>query len=348
MRVAVITDTHYGARKGSKLFHDYFEKFYDDVFFPTLDREKITTVIHMGDAFDSRKGIEFKALEWAKRVVFEPLKERNITMHLMVGNHDAYYKNTNHINSVDLLLNEYDNVITYSEPAEVVIDNQPILFIPWINEENKESTFKCIENSTCKCAMGHLELNGFRAHKGLVMDHGMESKLYQKFQRVFSGHYHTRSDDGKIFYIGNPYEMFWNDVNDDRGFVILDTDDFSFDYVNNPYKLFHNIYYEDTPHQTFDATRYSNKIVKVIVKSKDNISSFEKFIDKLYDAKVSDLKIVENYDFNNGYLTRDVDLETEDTFSILNRYIEEVEFSLDKSIVQSLIKEVYEEACEIT
>ena len=348
MRVAVITDTHYGARKGSKLFQDYFEKFYNDVFFPTLDREKITTVIHMGDAFDSRKGIEFKALEWAKRVVFEPLKERNIIMHLMVGNHDAYYKNTNHINSVDLLLNEYDNVITYSEPAEVVIDNQPILFIPWINEENKESTFKCIENSTCKCAMGHLELNGFRPHKGIVMDHGMESKLYQKFQRVFSGHYHTRSDDGKIFYIGNPYEMFWNDVNDDRGFVILDTDDFSFDYVNNPYKLFHNIYYEDTPHQTFDATRYSNKIVKVIVKSKDNISSFEKFIDKLYDAKVSDLKIVENYDFNNGYLTRDVDLETEDTFSILNRYIEEVEFSLDKSIVQSLIKEVYEEACEIT
>ena len=78
------------------------------------------------------------------------------------------------------------------------------------------------------------------------------------------------------------------------------------------------------------------------------IICFEKFIDKLYDAKVSDLKIVENYDFNNGYLTRDVDLETEDTFSILNRYIEEVEFSLDKSIVQSLIKEVYEEACEIT
>lgn len=348
MRVAVITDTHYGARKGSKLFHDYFEKFYNDVFFPTLDREKITTVIHMGDAFDSRKGIEFKALEWAKRVVFEPLKERNITMHLMVGNHDAYYKNTNHINSVDLLLNEYDNVITYSEPAEVVIDNQPILFIPWINEENKESTFKCIENSTCKCAMGHLELNGFRAHKGLVMDHGMESKLYQKFQRVFSGHYHTRSDDGKIFYIGNPYEMFWSDVNDDRGFIILDTDDFGFDYVNNPYKLFHNIYYEDTPYQTFDATQYCNKIVKVIVKSKTNVSSFEKFIDKLYDAKVSDLKIVENCDFNNGYLTRDADVETEDTFSILNRYIEEVEFSLDKSIVQSLIKEVYEEACEIT
>ena len=95
MRVAIITDTHYGARKGSRLFHDYFEKFYNDIFFPTLEKEKITHVIHMGDAFDSRKGIEFKSLDWAKRVVFEPLKKMGITMDLMVGNHDAYYKNTN-------------------------------------------------------------------------------------------------------------------------------------------------------------------------------------------------------------------------------------------------------------
>jgi DNA repair exonuclease SbcCD nuclease subunit len=106
MKIGIITDTHYGARKNSKLFHDYFEKFYRDVFFPTLEKEGIDTVVHMGDAFDSRKGIEFKALKWSKRVVFDPLKERGIKMHLMVGNHDAYYKNTNEVNAVDLLLKE--------------------------------------------------------------------------------------------------------------------------------------------------------------------------------------------------------------------------------------------------
>ncbi len=108
MRLAIITDTHYGARKGSKLFHDYFEKFYNDIFFPSLDENKIKTVIHMGDAFDSRRGVEFRSLEWSKRVVFDPLKERGITVHLMVGNHDAYYKNTNDVNSVDLLLRKYN------------------------------------------------------------------------------------------------------------------------------------------------------------------------------------------------------------------------------------------------
>ena len=172
MKVAIITDTHYGARKGSQLFHDYFEEFYKNVFFPTLDAEGITTVIHMGDAFDSRKGIEFKSLTWAKRVVFDPLKERGIEVHLMVGNHDAYYKNTNEINAVDLLLREYDNVNVYSTPTEAKIDNLDVLFIPWINQENEETTVKTIQKTRCHCAMGHLELNGFRVNRQIVMDHG--------------------------------------------------------------------------------------------------------------------------------------------------------------------------------
>ena len=148
MKVAIITDTHYGARKSSTLFHDYFEQFYKNVFFPTLDEQGIKTVIHMGDAFDSRKGIEFKALTWAQRVVFDPLKERGIDMHLMVGNHDAYYKNTNSINAVDLLLREYSNVKVYSSPTEVKVDNLNILFIPWINAENEESSIKSIQNTS--------------------------------------------------------------------------------------------------------------------------------------------------------------------------------------------------------
>ena len=345
MRVAIITDTHYGARKGSKLFHDYFEKFYNDIFFPSLDENKIKTVIHMGDAFDSRRGVEFRSLEWSKRVVFDPLKERGITVHLMVGNHDAYYKNTNDVNSVDLLLREYDNINVYSSPTEAKIDNLNILFIPWICEENEKETYQLIESTTCNIAMGHLELSGFRAHRGCIMEHGHESKLYQKFKRVFSGHYHTRSDDGKIFYLGNPYEMFWNDVNDTRGFHIFDTKTLKHTPVDNPYKMFYNIYYEDTDYQMFDVREYENKIVKVIVRKKTDSHKFEKFIDKLYSAGVSDLKIVENFQLQES---EDFEVEeSEDTMSILERYIEESETELDKAFIKNLMKTTYQEACEM-
>ena len=345
MKVAIISDTHYGARKGSKLFHDYFEKFYNDVFFPTIDKEGITTVIHMGDAFDSRKGIEFKSLKWSKRVVFNPLKERGIKMHLMVGNHDAYYKNTNEINAVDLLLKEYDNVEVYSSPTEVSVGDLPVLFIPWINEQNEKETNGIIKKTKCPVAMGHLELNGFVATPGHIMEHGHDARAFNKFEKVFSGHYHSRSDNGTVFYLGNPYEMFWNDVESPRGFTIFDTESLEHQPINNPHRLFYKIFYEDTDHQTFNTTEYENKIVKVIVRKKTDTKKFEKFIDKLYTSGVADLKIVENFQLDESE-EFEAD-ESEDTMSILSRYIDESETELNKTVIQSLIKEIYQEACEV-
>jgi DNA repair exonuclease SbcCD nuclease subunit len=347
MKIAIITDTHYGARKGSKLFHDYFEEFYKNTFFPTLDEQGIDTVVHMGDAFDSRKGIEFKSLDWAKRVVFNPLKQRGIQVHLMVGNHDAYYKNTNEINAINLLLKEYDNVKVYSSATEVELGNLKTLFIPWINEQNQNQTEKLIQKTSCKCAMGHLELQGFRINKQITMDHGMESKLFDKFTKVFSGHYHTRSDNGRIFYLGNPYEIYWTDVNDPRGFTVFDTETLEHYPVNNPYRIFYNIYYEDQDYQIFDTSEYKNKIVKLIVRKKSDIKKFEKFVDKLYSSGIADLKVVENFDFSSLTEEQSEVFESEDTLSILDRYIQETDTELDKSNIQSIIREIYQEACEL-
>ena len=95
MKIAILTDTHFGARKGSKHLHDHFELFYNNVFFPALEEHGVEAVIHMGDAFDSRKSIDYQSLEWAKRVVFEPLK--NYEVHMIIGNHECYYKNTNSV-----------------------------------------------------------------------------------------------------------------------------------------------------------------------------------------------------------------------------------------------------------
>ena len=345
MKVAIITDQHFGARKNSKLFHDYFLKFYNDVFFPKLEQYGITTIIDMGDTFDSRKGIDFSALSWAKNNYYDRLQQMGVTVHTIVGNHTAYYKNTNEVNAVDLLLREYDNVTVYSEPIEVKLDKLNVLFIPWINQENEENTLKMIQKSSSKCAMGHLELQGFRVNKQLVMEHGLESKVFDKFKLVFSGHYHTRSDNGTVFYLGNPYEMFWNDVNDERGFHIFDTETLEKTAINNPYRLFYNIYYEDTNYQTFNTEEYENKIIRVIVRKKTDIKKFEKFIDKLYASNIAELKIIENFAVQE--LEDFEAFESEDTLSILNRYVEEAEINLDKSIVQKMIQEIYQEACEL-
>jgi hypothetical protein len=268
-----------------------------------------------------------------------------ITVHTIVGNHTAYYKNTNQVNSVGLLLKQYDNVIVYPEVTEVKLGNLNTLFIPWINNENFESTVSSVKASRSVCAMGHLELNGFRAHRGHVMEDGMDCELFEKFSHVFSGHYHTRSDNGKIFYLGNPYEMFWNDVNDPRGFHIFDTETMEHTPINNPYRIFYNIYYEDNNYKLFDAREYQGKIVKVIVKKKSSPKDFEKFIDKLYSAGIQELKIVENFEIQAG---EDFEVEeSENTISILNRYIDEAEMECDKSIVKGILQKIYSQACEV-
>ena len=346
MKIAIITDQHFGARKNSKLFHDYFLKFYEDIFFPTLIKEGITTIVDMGDTFDSRKGVDFVSLEWAKNNYYDKLEELGITIHTIIGNHTAYYKNTNDLTGVGLFLREYDNVKIYPETDEVVIDNTKFLFVPWINSENQEKTFQLIEETDSPCVMGHLELNGFMATRGHFMENGMDSSIFDKFDRVYSGHYHMRSNKENIFYLGNPYEMYWNDVNDrNRGFHLFDTNTLEHKPINNPYQLFHNLYYEDTPHQMLDITKYDQKIVKVIVRKKSDPKKFEKYIDKLYSSNLAELKIVENFDFTEGE-EFEAD-ESEDTISLLNRYIQESEVDLDKSVITNILQDVYKEACEV-
>jgi DNA repair exonuclease SbcCD nuclease subunit len=343
MRIALINDSHYGARKGSKLFHDYFELFYKNVFFPTLEQYGIDTVVHMGDAFDSRKSIDYQSLEWSKRVVFEPLKNYNV--HMIVGNHDSYYKNTNNTNSPQLLLKDYPNIKTYSSPTEIKVGNLDVLLLPWICVENEEQSLKMIKKTKAKVAMGHLELQGFRVNHQMVMEHGLEADIFKNFKKVFSGHYHTRSDNGTIFYTGNPYEIYWTDVNDTRGFAIFNTETLEHIYINNPYRMFYNIYYEDLDYKTFNTEEYENKIVKVIVRKKSDTKDFEKFIDKLYSSNIAELKIVENFDIQEPVEFEA--FESEDTISILNRYIQEAEVSLDKALIQSMMQEIYQEACEL-
>ena len=346
MKIAIITDQHFGARKNSKLFHDYFLKFYNNIFFPTLEKEGITTVIDMGDTFDIRKSIDFGALTWAKDNYFDRLESMGITLHSIVGNHTAYYKNTNDVNAVDLLLREYDNVKTYSEVSSIEIGGCNILLVPWINKENEDKSFRSINMSQASICMGHLELNGFRATPGHMMEHGMEWSIFKKFNKTYSGHYHCRSNQENIYYLGNPYEMFWNDVNDEnRGFHIFDTETLEHTPVNNPYRLHKIIFYNDQDYQLFDARELENKIVKVVVRNKTDRVKFEKFIDKLYSVNVAELKIVENFG-----LTDDKEFEafeSEDTLSILHRYVDEAEIDLDKSRIQKMLQDTYQEACEL-
>lgn len=346
MKIGLITDTHYNFRKANKSFHEYFAKFYDDIFFPTLEKRKIKTVIHLGDAFDSRKGVDYWALDWAKENVYDRFQDLGITVYNIVGNHDAYYKNSNEINAIDTLLQQYFNVVRVSKPAEYIIEGMKTVLLPWICSDNEKETFKLLEETEAKVVFGHLELNGFSVYPGQYQQEGLDKKVFQKFERVFSGHYHTRSDDGKIFYLGNPYQMFWNDVDDIRGFNIFDTNEYELEKFDNPYNMFERIYYDETDYKKFDTSHLTNKMVKIVVRKKEDHLKFDKFVDSVLKVNPLELKIVENIDVFDDDVDCS-DITTEDTLGILDKYVQEADFDLNKDMVKKLLRDVYKEALEI-
>lgn len=346
MKVAIITDQHFGMRKGSKIFHDFIGKFYSDVFFPYLKENKIDTVIDLGDTFDNRKSIDFWSLEWAKNNYYNILELMGVTVHTVIGNHTAYYKNTNKINAIQLLLEEYNNVICYPEVSEVTIGGLPILFIPWINEENGNQTNSLIETTKSRVAMGHLELSGFDAHPGYNHQRGESVDKYKKFEKVFSGHYHTKSTKSNVTYLGNPYQIYWNDYGDRRGFHIFDTEDLSLKYIRNPYTIFHKTNYNDevNDYSDHDYEEYKDKYVKIIVEKKKDYKTFDKFLENIYYSGAHDVKIIENFDLSAD---SEEEIEVEDTLTTLEKYVNELDTNLSKSSLTCILKNLYIEASEV-
>jgi len=348
LKVAIITDQHFGARNDSIAFLDFFQKFYDNTFFPTLDASGIDTVLILGDTFDRRKYVNFYALDRAKKMFFDKLEERGITVYMLAGNHDTYFKNTNEVNSPNLLLAEYPNIEVIDNPKTINVNGFEVCMLPWICPENYTQSIDEIKNTTSTLCMGHLEIAGFAMYRGMESHEGFSAETFNKFDMVFSGHYHHRSNDGNIYYLGNPYELTWQDYNDPRGFHLFDFTTRQLNFVENPYRMFERIEYSDRENEpiNLDELDLKEKFVKLIVLEKTDFYKFDKFIQKLYNKGCHEIKIVEDFsEFEAGEINEEINLE--DTVSVLSNYIESIETDVDKEKIKSYMRGLYTEAINI-
>jgi len=348
MKVAIITDQHFGARNDSVAFLDYFEKFYDTIFFPTLDEANISTVLILGDTFDRRKYVNFYALERAKKMFFDKLAVRNIKVYMLVGNHDTYYKNTNEVNSPDLLLQEYTNIHVIDHPATIYVDDIPICMMPWICPENYQDSIDTIKDTQAEICMGHFEIAGFSMYRGMESHEGMGKEIFEKFDMVFSGHYHHRSNDGHIYYLGNPYELTWQDYNDPRGFHLFDLGTRRLDFIQNSYRMFERIEYNDKERDPIDLDTLDLKgiYVRLVVVNKTDYYKFDKFVQKLYNKSCADIKIIEDLsEFGDGEIGEEISLE--DTLSVLTHYVDSIETDVDKDQIKNYMRSLYTEAVNV-
>lgn len=347
MKVALITDQHFGVRGDSIQFHEFFSEFYKNFFFPYLDEHGISTIVELGDIFDRRKYVNYDTLSRCKDYWFDQIKQRDIKLHCIVGNHDIYFKNTNRVNAPNLLLNEYSFDV-YEEATEVDLDGLKVLMLPWINNQNYESAMEVVKSTNASVVLGHLEFQGFEMYRGAMNDHGLSHRDFTKFDMVCSGHFHHKSSKDNIHYLGAPYEMTWSDYNDDRGFHILDTETGEMEYVKNPHTMFHKVFYDDSESNqeellNVDFSHLVDKHVKVIVKTKNNPYVFDLYIDKLNAAAPAHMQVVEdnfNLDISDD---NDIINEAEDTITIIKNYIGNLNLNEPKPM-ENLFYDLYHEA----
>jgi DNA repair exonuclease SbcCD nuclease subunit len=353
MKAAIITDQHFGARNDSIHFLDYYEKFYNETFFPTIISAGINTVLILGDTFDRRKYVNFYSLKRTKEMFFDKLYEQGIEVHMLAGNHDTYFKNTNDVNSVDLLLKEYGNINVIDSPSEIYVGPHKICMMPWICPENYEDSMNMLKETNAEICMGHFEIAGFAMHRGMPSEEGLNRELFRKFTHTFSGHYHHKSSANDIHYLGNPYELTWQDFNDERGFHIFDFESKELAFYKNPNIMFHRIVYDDKTQSiqdimAKDVSMYANTYVKVVAVNKTNPYLFDQLMNKLYMVNPLDITIVEDaLDLTEGVVSDTID-EAEDTVTIINKYVDALENSgIDNNKLKNMLRELYVEALNL-
>src|SRR6266550_7594034 len=146
MKIAIVTDTHWGVRNDSPAFLDASKRFVDDVLLPVVDAEEIRTMLHLGDLTDRRKYINYNTAQRLRTDFIDPIVRRGIDFHITLGNHDVYWKSTMDVNSLEELYHSMTGIggsdlasfKWYARAEEVTFDGLKVLLVPWICEQNKE------------------------------------------------------------------------------------------------------------------------------------------------------------------------------------------------------------------
>lgn len=355
MRIAFLADTHFGARGDSKAFSDHFKKFFDKQFFPFVDEHKVEAIIHLGDLVDRRKYVNYVTVQTIRDSFINPINKRRIPTYVMAGNHDAYYRNTLAVNAVREILGPHESFYVIDHPFFLNLDDWRAVMIPWICEENYSTCMGAVDAARqdgVKTVLGHLELKGFEVNAGQVMETGMDASLFDGFEWVASGHYHHPSRQGRVHYLGAPYEMNWGDAGGVRGFHYVDTEIHKPGetlFVQNEDTMHVKLFYDDvgkTPEEVFsvDPADLAGKIVKVVTVGCENPYWLDRYVESL-DAKANGvaLQVVEDH-LNADAVSAKASVDTVvDTMAIVDECVAEVP-GVDRARLNALMRDLYDEA----
>jgi DNA repair exonuclease SbcCD nuclease subunit len=278
-KVAIFSDLHLGVHQDSMTWHETALN-WCDWFVEELTDKGITDIFFLGDFFHYRSDISVSTLHVASQIL---KKLENFNMIFIVGNHDSFYKDRSDVNSLSILSGR-KNIAVIDEPTDTVLYGKKITFLPWGADLDNLNTVDIL--------FGHLEIENFKMNSFKTCDHGAKSiNLLSKANLVMSGHFHLRDErkynDGKIVYVGNPFEMDFGDAGSTKGYYILDIPSATYEFYENTLSPRHKkvLLTELTSRKSLSGEDVrelvNNSIIKLVIDKKAKEDGIEALIKKM-------------------------------------------------------------------
>ena len=211
MKYLLVADTHLGIKQASEKYHNVVYNLFEEIINVCKERN-ISEVIHLGDFFHERKATNTKTLSVALKIA-ELFRLNSITLYIIVGNHDIYFKN-----SLDpTILETFKNNNNIKVISEVTKLSDDIVLCPW-----------SLLPTEGKFLFGHFEITGFKMNSSYICENGIAPDGFNGYEHVYSGHFHMPSSKGNITYLGSAFPQTFHDIGSIHGYYIFDNGELEF------------------------------------------------------------------------------------------------------------------------
>ena len=294
-KVCCISDIHIGVHQNSTQWHqiaiDWATWLTDE-----LKSKNINDIIISGDFFHYRDEIAVNTMHFVTDIL-NLWKDFNIIM--LVGNHDAYYKDRSDVNSLSILKG-WDNITIVSNLHQEILYGKKITFCPWGT--------KVADIPKSDLIFGHFEIQTFKQNSFKICSDGITTKdILQKSPLTISGHFHLREeriyDDGTILYLGNPYQMDFGDADSTKGYYILDIPTSTYEFTENVLSPKHEKIKLSELIEEGDLTadvksRFKNNFVKFIIDMNISPNDVDALLRKLTSLNPHNVNVDYAINFN--------------------------------------------------
>jgi len=336
-KICCFSDVHIGVHQNNVFWYNVAENFFSWLS-KTLKEKNIEDIIICGDLFHYRDEISVNTLHLASQLL-EKLKDFNVIM--LVGNHDAYYKDRSDINSLTPF-NSWPNIKVIPQVLASRNFNKNLVFVPWGTE------LKHIPQSDIM--FGHFEIESFKMNSSKICDHGTKaSDLLDKSKLVISGHFHLKDErtysSGTILYLGSPYQMDFGDVDSHKGIHLLDLETLKYEFIENPtYPMHKRVLLSDLVKENgiTDAVKdsFNNNIVKFIVDKNITADEIDFLLKKLSTLKPVSINVDYAANFNKFNINNDsnCDLSGVDIPKAIEEFVNMLDLNNKKEIIDYTIE----------